>query len=215
VPSNSSFAGKDAKLRDLYDNITAAYYTNFSNSLAQVACDTAGEAQYSLARTCKNCADDYKNWLCSVLIPRCEDWSAPGVWLQERNVNMPFADGSLTFGGNVSKEMNETRRMRLGYNSTRNPRIDPVVPNRPYKEMMPCEDLCFDIVRSCPPQLQFSCPNSPARELTYGKRDPNEVELKCNFPGAVVKLNVRGAVGALKPGVWSVMAVVVVAAASL
>jgi calcium channel MID1 len=215
VPSNSSFAGKDAELRALYDKVTLDYYKNFTNSLAQVACDTAGEAQYSLARTCQNCADDYKNWLCSVLIPRCEDWSAPGAWLQERNVNMPFADGSLTFGGNVSSEMNETRRMRLGYNSTRNPGIDPVVPNRPYKEMMPCEDLCFDIVRSCPPQLQFSCPNSPARELTYGKRDPGEVELRCNFPGAVVKLNVQGVVGVVRPGVWSVMLVVVVAAASL
>jgi calcium channel MID1 len=215
VPSNSSFKDKDNELRALYDNITEAYYKNFTNSLAQVACDTAGEAQYSLARTCKDCERDYKNWLCSVLIPRCEDWDADGEWLQERNVNAPFSDGSLTFTGNVSLEINNTKRNRLGYNTTRNPGIDPVVPNRPYKEMLPCEDLCFDLVRSCPPQLKFSCPNSPAKELTYGKRDPNEVELRCNFPNAVVKLNVQGTARALSASLWNVMVVTAVAVASL
>ncbi|KAH8726090.1 stretch-activated Ca2+-permeable channel component-domain-containing protein [Phaeosphaeriaceae sp. PMI808] len=197
VPSSPEHKLDDEKLRALYDNKAKAYYKNFKNSLAQMACDTNPESQYSLARTCKDCERDYKNWLCSVLIPRCEDWSAPGAWLQERNVNAALPDGSLTFGNNLTAEMNSTKRDRLGYNSTRNPGIDLVTPEGPYKEMLPCEDLCYEIVKSCPAKLGFSCPNSPARELTYGQRDPRNEELFCNFPGAVVKLNVKGVASGL------------------
>jgi hypothetical protein len=78
---------------------------------------------------------------------------------------MPLSDGSLTFDGNTSALMNDTKRDRLGYNSTRNPGIDVVVVQAPYKEMLPCLDLCIDIVRSCPANLGFACPNSPAKEL--------------------------------------------------
>jgi calcium channel MID1 len=215
VPTNSSYKDKDNDLKDLYDNKAQDYYTNFTRSLAQIACDTAGESQYSLARTCKDCEHDYKNWLCSILIPRCEDWNSTKPFLQERNVNMPLPNGSLTFNGNMSATVNDTKRQRLGYNSTRNPGIDVVAVQAPYKEMLPCIDLCFDIVRSCPANLGFTCPNSPARELSYGQRDPNDVELRCNFPGAVVKLNVQGAAGSLSAHVRIAVLVALVAVGSL
>jgi calcium channel MID1 len=215
VPSNPDFKDDDNKLKNLYDKKAELYYTNFTRSLAQVACDTEAEAQYSLARTCKDCENDYKNWLCSVLIPRCEDWNAPGNFLQARNVNALLSDGSLTFAGNLTTELNDTVRKRLSYNSTRNPGIDEVTPLGPYKEMLPCEDLCFDIVRSCPPQLGFACPNSPARELSYGKKDPNDFELHCNFPGAVVKLNIRGAATMSSPQLRLTMPVALLVAMSL
>jgi calcium channel MID1 len=135
--------------------------------------------------------------------------------LQERNVNALLPGGSLTFQGNVSEGMNETKRDRLGYNSTRNPGIDLVTPLGPYKEMKPCEDLCFDIVRSCPAQLSFACPNNPARGLTYGKRDPKDENLTCNFPGAVVKLNIQGAAATLVARLGLVVVVFSVVAMSL
>jgi calcium channel MID1 len=128
---------------------------------------------------------------------------------------MPLSDGSLTFSGNMSTTMNDTKRDRLGYNSTRNPGIDAVVVQAPYKEMLPCLDLCIDIVRSCPATLGFACPNSPARELSYGQRDPNDVELRCNFPGAVVKLNVQGAASTLRVQVRIAVSVVLVALVNL
>jgi calcium channel MID1 len=202
VPSNKTFKTNDAALKALYDNYADIYYKNFEKSLAQVACDTTSQAQYSLARTCTDCANDYKRWLCSVLIPRCEDWSANNdgsqPWLQPRNVNAPLANGSLTFDGNVSKAFNESIRDRFAFSKSRNPMIDEKIQPGPYLEMKPCEDLCFDIVRSCPAQLDFACPNNAAREISYGKRDPMENTLKCNFPGAVVKLNVQGAAGSLR-----------------
>jgi calcium channel MID1 len=128
---------------------------------------------------------------------------------------MLLPDGSLTFEGNVTTEMNETKRERLGFNSTRNPGIDKITPLGPYKEMKPCEDLCFDIVRSCPSQLKFSCPNNPARDLTYGRRDPDDKELRCNFPGAVVKLNIQGAASSVSVELRLVIGAVVAVAASL
>jgi calcium channel MID1 len=135
--------------------------------------------------------------------------------LQERNVNARLPDGSLTFQGNVSEGINSTKRDRLGYNSTRNPGIDLVTPLGPYKEMKPCEDLCFDIVRSCPAQLGFACPNNPARGLTYGKRDPKDENLTCNFPGAVVKLNIQGKAGRVRARLGMVAVVFGIVVASL
>jgi calcium channel MID1 len=105
----------------------------------------------------------------------------------------------MTHNNNVSEAFKDEKRNRFAYNRSRNPMIDKDIRPGPYKEMLPCEDLCFDIVRSCPAQLGFSCPNSPARELTYGKRDPTGQQLTCSFPGAVVKLNVQGSASVLSP----------------
>ena len=193
VPSSSNFKNNDTGLGKLYDDQAKQYFDNFTKSLAQVACDTTSEAQYSLARTCSDCARDYKNWLCSVLIPRCEDWTSGDSWLQERRINEPLPDGTLTYNGNISAAFNATHRDRYAYNQSRNPMIDELIKPGPYKEMKPCEDLCFDIVRSCPAKLNFACPNSPARESAYGKKDPLGNTLMCSYPGAVVKLNVPSA----------------------
>ncbi|PSN68506.1 hypothetical protein BS50DRAFT_491187 [Corynespora cassiicola Philippines] len=195
VPSSPDFKFDDAALKKVYEDQARGYWDAFSKSLAQVACDTTDTAKYSLARTCDDCKADYKAWLCSVLMPRCEDWSADDPWLMERNINARLADGSQPFAANRSTDpdFNKTKAMRTAYNSSRNPLIDEVIKPGPYKEVLPCEDLCFDIVRSCPAQLGFACPDWPHRNVTYGRRVDNDF-LTCNFPGAVVKLNVdRGA----------------------
>ena len=161
---------------------------NFTRSLAQIACDTTSTAQYSLARNCTDCATDYRTWLCSVLIPRCEDWTATDPWLHPRNINTPFPNGTLPDSDGIDMPFNNTIRGRYAYNQSRNNDIDAVIQPGPYKELLPCEDLCFDIVRSCPAQMGFGCPNEPLRQLSYGKRDPTGHDLTCNFPGAVVDL---------------------------
>ncbi|KAL6707125.1 hypothetical protein ACN47E_004877 [Coniothyrium glycines] len=190
VPSSSNFKGNDTGLGKLYDDQAKQYFQNFTKSLAQVACDTASEAQYSLARTCKDCETDYKRWLCSVLIPRCEDWTSDDPWLRPRRINELLPNGTLPYNGDVSAEFNATFRDRFAFKQSRNAMIDEIIQPGPYKEMLPCEDLCFDIVRSCPASLGFACPNYPARALGYGKKDPKGNTLTCSYPGAVVKLNV-------------------------
>ena len=80
-----------------------------------------------------------------------------------------------------------TFRDRFAYSRSRNPMIDQVIKPGPYRELLPCDDLCHDLVRSCPAQLGFACPNPPAKALSYGTR--NERNLTCNFPLAVVDLS--------------------------
>ncbi|KAF2736838.1 hypothetical protein EJ04DRAFT_489123 [Polyplosphaeria fusca] len=208
VPSSPEFKTNTTILAALYDNQAREYYENFTKSLAQVACDTTGTAQYSLARTCTDCANDYKTWLCSVLMPRCEDWSATDAWLHPRNINTPFPNGSLPDAENKTLD---ALRNRFAYNQSRNSIIDETIKPGPYKELLPCDDLCYDIVRSCPAQLQFSCPNEPALSLTYHKRDRGPLpQLQCNFPGAVVELNpARGAAEGLRARLGVVVGVVV------
>ncbi|KAF2443327.1 hypothetical protein P171DRAFT_432608 [Karstenula rhodostoma CBS 690.94] len=211
VPSSPQWKNNDTGLISFYDTLAARYMQSFRRSLAQVACDTAGTAQYSLARTCADCEADYKAWLCTVLIPRCEDWSANATYLHPRNINTPFANGSLpsvdgmaffpanSFDGpdsdstaseNVTTGYNASLRTRTAYNQSRIAAIDATIGPGPYKELLPCEDLCFDIVRSCPAQLGFACPEPPMRALSYGRRDERGKDLRCNYPGAVVDLTV-------------------------
>ncbi|KAE8844207.1 hypothetical protein HRS9122_05310 [Pyrenophora teres f. teres] len=206
VPSNTNFKLNDSSLAEIYDNQARDYYLNFTRSLDQIACDAEPAAQYSLARTCKDCADDYKNWLCMVLIPRCEDWTADDPWLQPRNLNTPFSNSSLPMDGlpplpdgsmPPALQLNDSIRQDTGFNSSRNPRIDELIKPGPYKEMKPCEDMCFEIVRSCPAKLGFGCPNGKLRDVSYGKRDPDPNKLTCNYPGAVVKLNAPSDAGRL------------------
>jgi calcium channel MID1 len=211
VPSNTKYKYNDSVLADIYDTQAKDYYDNFTKSLAQVACDTTSEAQYSLARTCEDCARDYKNWLCLVLIPRCEDWTAKEEWLWPRNINGKLSDGSIPYGDNTTAEFVDEKRDRHAFNQSRNPLIDEEIKPGPYKEMLPCEDMCFDIVRSCPAQMGFACPNHPGMLSGYGKKDEDPDTLTCNFPGAVVKLNVQGGAGMLSVsfGMVLVMASVV------
>jgi calcium channel MID1 len=197
VPSNTLYKYNDSGLAEIYDTKAREYYDGFNKSLQQVACDTTSEAQYSLARTCDDCARDYKNWLCLVLIPRCEDWSASDRWLWPRNINGPLPNGTLPYHDNTTSEFQDSHRDRHAFNQSRNPLIDDQIKPGPYKEMLPCEDMCFDIVRSCPAQLGFACPNQPGMQSAYGKKDENSDTLTCNFPGAVVKLNVQGGAGIL------------------
>ena len=167
-------------LAAFYDNNTANYYQFFQNSLAQIPCNTTSSARYSLARTCDDCVSAYKTWLCAVSIPRCTDFSSDLPWLQARSMVNPFPNGTT-----LPDAIVDPVRMSLPLNSSRNPLIDQDVQPGPYKEILPCDDLCYDIVQSCPSSMGFGCP-LPGRtgfNASYGTRLPNGV-LSCSFPGA-------------------------------
>lgn len=61
----------------LYDNYTSHLYKNFEKALNQVPCETEPDAIFSPLTSCANCAEAYKNWLCSVTIPRCTTEEKP------------------------------------------------------------------------------------------------------------------------------------------
>ncbi|KAG8532069.1 uncharacterized protein KY384_003706 [Bacidia gigantensis] len=156
VPYNPDTISDLASLSRFYDDQARSLNENFVKSMAQIACDTTASAQYSLAVTCDDCKRAYKDWLCAVTIPRCEDSSNDGEHLQPRGVRL---DGPLYKQGDEK---------RLSINRSRNPLIDEKIQPGTYKELLPCQDLCYDLVRSCPAALGFSCPLE--RAFTFNLR---------------------------------------------
>ena len=209
APSTPSFAENLTNLHAFYDNYTHYYYQQFNYSLQQIPCDTTAAAQYSLATNCDQCADAYKNWLCAVSIPRCEDFTRPASdsWLQPRNMAQHFYNNRSTLSESLLQShfvpmadaptlegtpaFSQTYMSSLATNSSRNIQIDQVIGPGPYKEVLPCDSLCYNLARSCPAALGFTCP-APGRglEMGYGKRNPTgNGTITCNYPGAYVLIS--------------------------
>ncbi|KAI1636429.1 stretch-activated Ca2+-permeable channel component-domain-containing protein [Biscogniauxia mediterranea] len=182
VPGNPALFPNGTALAAFYENYTLTMYSNFEKSLDQVPCQAPPTQQYSLVKNCDDCKVAYKNWLCSVAIPRCEDFSSPDRdFLQMRNINAPFPNGSF-----VSQEIRDLYGNRTAYAKSRNSMIDTEVQPGPYKELLPCDDVCYEIVRSCPASLGFSCPLPDSEfgfNTSYGLRK-NDGTLSCNYPGS-------------------------------
>lgn len=92
-----------------------------------------------------------------------------------------IANNSLTFSNQ--------NRTRTYFNSSRNLNIDTDITPGPYKELLPCKDLCYELVRSCPASLQFVCPTE-GHGLNYSYGNPpegaNNTNVTCNAPGMVL-----------------------------
>lgn len=56
--------------------------------------------------------------------------------------------------------------------------IDTAIKPGPYKELLPCSDICYNLVRSCPAALQFACPLE-GHGLNYSYGSPHS---GCNSP---------------------------------
>lgn len=181
MPSNPNNLNS-TELAKLYDNHAAAVYANFAKSLAQIACEAPSSQRYSLARNCSHCEAAYKDWLCTVTIPRCEDFSNPDPFLQPRAVGQPFPDGS-TLDAEALARANVSNIKK--FNSSRNPLIDEVVKPGPYKELLPCDDLCYKLVQNCPAAMGFGCPlpGGVGFDGNYVHHD-EAAGLTCNFPGS-------------------------------
>ncbi|KAI8633079.1 stretch-activated Ca2+-permeable channel component-domain-containing protein [Xylariaceae sp. FL1651] len=191
VPGNSTIFPNATALAHFYDNYTQTMWDNFDKVLQQTACQAPPTQKYSLAKDCDDCKTAYKNWLCSVAIPRCEDFSSPNQsYLQMRNINAPFPNGSF-----VDQSIRQNFSQVKAYNSSRNLDIDETVQPGPYKEVLPCDYLCYELVKSCPASMGFSC---PLRNSKYGFNTsyaiPNSNEsLSCNYPGSAYYPGAAGA----------------------
>ncbi|KAL8782055.1 MAG: hypothetical protein Q9203_000001 [Teloschistes exilis] len=183
VPSNPNSTANMTYLKLTYDEHVHEDYQNFNKSLQQIPCDTTPSAQYSLARNCSDCANAYKAWLCAVSIPRCADNSSP----QEKNYLVPRNDAT-----------SRNHQIVVG-------KINP----GPYKEMLPCKELCYHLMQNCPAALGFACPlEGRGLDDSYGHFNKNDSEWHCNWPGGPKLWNGAGprVVG------WGMMALVLAAA---
>jgi calcium channel MID1 len=229
VPSTPDIVSNYTNFQFIYDNYALTYYHNFNYSLQQIPCHTTADAQYSLARNCADCAKAYKEWLCAVSIPRCEDFSNDAPHLHRRNMGQSFINGTMlassvlehpytpmsdapTLEGTVA--YSQTYISSMATNSSRNPMIDNKIAPGPYKEILPCEDLCYSLMQSCPAALGFGCPfPGKGLETSYGKRTGNgNGSLSCSFLGAYIY---TGESGFLHGDLWRVLGVATVLSALL
>ncbi|KAJ8108948.1 hypothetical protein ONZ43_g6273 [Nemania bipapillata] len=133
VPGNLAKFPNGTALAAVYDEYTQAMWANFEKVLQQTPCQAPPTERYSLARDCDDCKQAYKNWLCSVAIPRCEDFSsADESYLHMRNINAPFPNGSFV-NEDIRKEFGDKK----AFNSSRNVEIDEKIQPGPYKEVLP------------------------------------------------------------------------------
>jgi len=168
-------------LATYYDSNAESLYTNFSISLQQVACNATDSAKYSLSRTCDDCNNDYKTWLCAVTIPHCADLSSSSSSLMPRNVGQKLLNGSSVDATTIGLTANDT--MAPWYSSSRMSLIDVDVKPGPYKENLPCIELCYELVKSCPAVLGFACPRQEhLLNKSYGVYDATRPG-SCNFLG--------------------------------
>ncbi|KAI8658353.1 hypothetical protein NCS55_01111400 [Fusarium keratoplasticum] len=198
VPGNNK-KYNNTMLAKEYDDYARTMYANFEKVLAQVACEAPPESAYSLARTCDDCREAYKRWLCTVSIPRCEDVMGGSNISIIRNAFHPFPNGTK-----LSADFLKGQTIKPANNASRNAFIDQTIKPGPYREMLPCEDLCYDVVQSCPAQIGFSCPQPGFQsfDVSYGQRGTG---VTCNYPGeARTKIS---AAGVLSPSVLLLSAV--------
>lgn len=179
-------------LGQFYDNYAASMYDTFANKvMAQISCEAPSSQLYSLARSCDDCTNAYKSWLCSVAIPKCEDFDNNATYLQPRAINQSFPNGDVL----DSATLNSFPQTNA-FLTSRNPMIDQVLSPGPYKEVLPCDDLCYALVQSCPASLGFSCPRQGGYgyNTSYGRRtqaDENG-EITCNYPGSMHLFSAAG-----------------------
>lgn len=211
VPANTAIYPDRSGLAARYDSYAADLYKNFTYSMEQIACNASSDSRYSPAVGCDDCADAYKEWLCAVSIPRCEDYSAGYDWLQPRNVAQSYSNGTYlsadilnstyypmmgapTLPG--SPAWSQTLNSTFASNRSRNHEIiDLDIMPGPYKEVLPCEDLCYSLVQKCPAAMGIGCPaKGKGLERSYGTRDDPEM-IKCSYLGAVYYHNDAGIVG--------------------
>lgn len=128
VPTPRDFTTNRTAIALEYDYLVASIFLNFSAALQVIPCDISMDSSYSPLRSCDDCTNSYVNWLCSVMIPRCSESENVGSIFRRKNANR---------------------------NSLLDTKISPI---DNYYELLPCIDSCHQLVKDCPADFGFSCP---------------------------------------------------------
>ncbi|SCU97328.1 LAME_0F19306g1_1 [Lachancea meyersii CBS 8951] len=164
VPTSSLAKDNKTAIAIMYDEIAKSLYANFSKALQIIPCDTELDAKYSPLRSCDDCADAYRNWLCAVSIPRC-------TTLQSEYF--------------IHRKKDDNRNDYL------NQQIQPL---NDYFEVLPCIDMCYSLVTDCPSDFQFSCPSKKSHSnlfyLSYNVYKSDQPFDTCNYVGSSKSLHI-------------------------
>ncbi|SCU84498.1 LAMI_0C07712g1_1 [Lachancea mirantina] len=157
VPTSSYSPNNKSAIAQSYDGIASSLYGNFSKALQIIPCDSEEDARYSPLKTCQDCDNAYRNWLCAVSIPRCTT--------ENTSYYIP-----RTKEDNRNDYINENIR-----------------PISSYYEVLPCIDMCYTLVADCPAAFGFACPSSDHHPQlfyqSYNFYEKEESFDSCNFVG--------------------------------
>lgn len=151
VPNSANFTdGSETwdEISKRYDDNAKSYFEPFLFALQQTACDTELDSRYSPLVTCNDCEYSYKQWLCAVTIPRCDNSASDN----NQHKIYPAGKGRTEFIEEI------------------------IIPPMEYSEIQPCLNNCHAIVRDCPPEFAFGCPEKP--EII--KRSYGDISLDVN-----------------------------------
>jgi calcium channel MID1 len=193
-------------VKALYDEYAQSQMGSFENVLGRYDCS---KSQYSLIRNCTDCTRSYKRWLCAVSIPRCTDVddvkdSKNIGYVAPENMPKPDENPYLLDRSQgpvvVPRDANTTRSGVPPLNST-------LIQPGDYAEVLPCIDLCFDVVQSCPNFLGFNC---PVKNM-YGNYGRNTKDgFQCNGLNLVPQAS-----SATMSRAWTMMQVVAMAVVAM
>jgi calcium channel MID1 len=163
VPGNASvYSAKE--LSAAYDDYARNLYDAFNTSMQVIQCgdDVDDADRYSILRSCDDCRESYRQWLCATTIPRCTDSTINKSFLFYRDAN-----------------------------SSRTDFINNVIQPGPYNEVLPCIDLCYGIMQDCPSSFGFVCPKQglPGFDGAYYLKEGSGSDVTCNYPGVVYTPN--------------------------
>lgn len=156
---------------------------------------------FSLSVSCSKCAEAYKQWLCSVSIPRCADFSSTESFTHVRNAGQAFINGTRIPESSPLRQ--ETKS-----NVSRNAIIDELIQPGPYREILPCTDICYTMVKSCPASFGFGCPTGKLLNSSYGYRNSDGI-ITCSYLGAAYYLSLGARLGiwggfSMLAGMWGI-----------
>ncbi|KAG0327091.1 stretch-activated cation channel mid1 [Podila humilis] len=202
---NSSMIQQDVKA--FYDDFANNLMDNFGKVLAQYDCT---KSQYSLIRNCTDCTRAYRRWVCSVSIPRCTDvedvidpnnigYSAAPPAPEENPYLEDRSQGPVVAQRDTASSRGAIAQL------PQNPLMNPGT----YGEVLPCIDLCFDVVQSCPNFLGFNC---PVKNMAGNYASMNSEGFQCNGLGVVpVPSSARSKMDGVSGALWMAMLVTAVA----
>ncbi|KAF7327424.1 putative acetate kinase [Mycena kentingensis (nom. inval.)] len=125
APPNSQPSYDGSSLPDAVGQPLVSSIANLSVSLTTFAC---GRDLYSPLVTCADCQRAYRNWLCTVSLPRCADEETATSGSALRALQAPNARNAAIPAGNN------------------------------YTQLLPCIETCTAADRACPTFLGFRCP---------------------------------------------------------
>ena len=179
VPAPQSIS--TSQLISYFNETVSASLANFSRTLTTFPCDKEPYGLYSVVSECSDCLEAYRDYVCAVAMPRCDD-APPGVSLNDTLPDTYDSNGDVIASWFLPDSY-QSRLVRTEPFASRTPLFGPANLSStfpflfnesyptdpanlarespfPYSEIPPCLDLCNLVQARCPPFLNFVCPKT-------------------------------------------------------